>query len=131
VEGVTEQISALLGKVPIFGICLGHQLLGRAIGLPTVKLPFGHHGGNHPVKDLRTGGIEITSQNHNFAIDHTALADRAVMTHVNLNDGVCEGIEVPGQRAFGVQHHPEAGPGPHDSAYLFARFAELMDQEVS
>jgi carbamoyl-phosphate synthase small subunit len=131
VEGVTEQIAGLLGKVPVFGICLGHQLLGRAVGLPTVKLPFGHHGGNHPVKDLSTGTIEITSQNHNFAIDHEALNDRAVMSHVNLNDGVCEGIELTGQSAFGVQHHPEAGPGPHDSSYLFQRFADLMDKGIN
>ena len=114
--------------MPIFGICLGHQILGRALGAGTIKLPFGHHGGNHPVKDLTTGTIEITSQNHNYALDASTFAGRAVQTHVNLNDGVCEGIEVPGERAFAVQHHPEAGPGPHDSAYLFDRFAELIDR---
>lgn len=122
-----DAIRELIGEVPIFGICLGHQLLGRAIGAGTVKLPFGHHGGNHPVKDLTTDVIEITSQNHNFAVDPDSLGDRARMTHVNLNDGVCEGLEVIGERAFGVQHHPEAGPGPHDSTYLFDRFADLMD----
>lgn len=130
VTGVTEEISTLLGRVPIFGICLGHQLLARAIGGTTVKLPFGHHGGNHPVRDVTTGRIEITSQNHNFAVDPDSLVGHAVVTHVNLNDGVCEGLEVTGRRAFSVQHHPEAGPGPHDSAYLFDRFAELMTNGV-
>ena len=122
-----ETISGLVGTVPVFGICLGHQLLGRAVGGETVKLPFGHHGGNHPVKDLDTGRIEITSQNHNFAVSADSLSSVATMTHVNLNDGVCEGLRIDGERAFGVQHHPEANPGPHDSRYLFERFARLMD----
>ena len=103
---------ALLGNVPVFGICLGHQLLGRALGAATVKLPFGHHGGNHPVRNLATGKVEITSQNHNFAVDADSLGGRAEMTHVNLNDGVCEGLRVLDAPAFSVQHHPEAGPGP-------------------
>jgi carbamoyl-phosphate synthase small subunit len=121
-----EAVRSLVGVVPVFGICLGHQLLGRALGGATAKLPFGHHGGNHPVKNLRTGSIEITSQNHNFAVDADSLQRVATMTHVNLNDGVCEGLEVTGERVFSVQHHPEAGPGPHDSRYLFDQFATLM-----
>ena len=129
-DHLVDTVSALIGQVPVFGICLGHQILGRSLGAPTVKLPFGHHGGNHPVKDLDTGRIEITSQNHNFAVDADAFAGlgrQVRMTHVNLNDGVCEGLEVVGERCFSVQHHPEAGPGPHDSRHLFERFAQMMD----
>ena len=121
-----DAVRQLLGEVPVFGICLGHQVLARAIGAETVKLPFGHHGGNHPVQQLSTGRVEITSQNHNFAVTADSLEGRAELTHVNLNDGVCEGMRVLGVPAFGVQYHPEAGPGPHDSRYLFQDFASLM-----
>ena len=126
VPHAVEAIGGLLGNVPVFGICLGHQLLGRALGADTVKLPFGHHGGNHPVRNLATGTVEITSQNHNFAVDADGLTGRAEMSHVNLNDGVCEGLRVLDGSAFSVQHHPEAGPGPHDSAYLFEDFATML-----
>jgi carbamoyl-phosphate synthase small subunit len=120
-------IGELLGSgVPVFGICLGHQLLARALGAETVKLPFGHHGGNHPVRRLATGQVEITSQNHNFAVAADSLAGRAEVTHVNLNDGVCEGLRVLDAPAFSVQYHPEAGPGPHDARYLFEEFRLLM-----
>jgi carbamoyl-phosphate synthase small subunit len=121
-----EAINGLLGAVPVFGICLGHQLLSLAIGGATEKLPFGHHGGNHPVRRIDTGAIEITSQNHNFAVVADSLSGKAEMTHVNLNDGVCEGLRVLDAPAFSVQHHPEAGPGPHDASYLFDLFAEQM-----
>jgi carbamoyl-phosphate synthase small subunit len=121
-----DNIRQVLGAVPTFGICLGHQLLGRAIGADTVKLPFGHHGGNHPVRDVRTGRIDITSQNHNFAVAAGTLPPGVEVTHLNLNDGVCEGIAVPAERAFSVQHHPEAGPGPHEASQLFDDFVALM-----
>ncbi len=122
-------IGDLLGSgVPVFGICLGHQLLARALGAETVKLPFGHHGGNHPVRRLATGQVEITSQNHNFAVAADSLAGRAEVTHVNLNDGVCEGLRVLDAPAFSVQYHPEAGPGPHDARYLFEEFRLLMER---
>jgi carbamoyl-phosphate synthase small subunit len=127
VAGATAILGELLATgIPIFGICLGNQLLGRALGGETVKLPFGHHGANHPVKDLTTGVIEITSQNHNFAVAIDSLAGVAALTHVNLNDGVCEGLAARDANAFSVQHHPEAGPGPHDSRYLFTRFLDRM-----
>ena len=121
-----DAIRGLLGEVPVFGICLGHQLLSRAIGGETFKLPFGHHGGNHPVRHEATGRIEITSQNHNFCVDPASIAGRAEVTHLNLNDMTVEGMRVRDVPAFSVQYHPEAGPGPHDAKYLFAMFAELM-----
>jgi len=121
-----DAIRGLLGEVPVFGICLGHQLLSRAIDGETFKLPFGHHGGNHPVRHEATGRIEITSQNHNFCVDPASIAGRAEVTHLNLNDMTVEGMRVRDVPAFSVQYHPEAGPGPHDAKYLFAMFADLM-----
>ena len=118
-------IAMLLGQVPVFGICLGHQLLATALGGGTYKLPFGHHGGNHPVQRLRDGAVEITSQNHNYAVTVGSVSS-ADVTHVNLNDGVVEGLRCRDIPAFSVQYHPEAGPGPHDARYLFEEFRELM-----
>ncbi len=124
-------VAELLGRVPVFGICLGHQLLAQAIGARTYKLPFGHHGGNHPVRRLDTGQVEITSQNHNYAVDGATLPGSGPMaaeiTHVNLNDGVVEGFRCTAVPAFSVQYHPEAGPGPHDARYLFERFVAMID----
>jgi len=122
----SDAIAALVGEVPVFGICLGHQLLTRALGGTTYKLPFGHHGGNHPVRHEASGRVEITSQNHNFCVDPASLSGIVEVTHVNLNDGTNEGMDVLGRRAFSVQYHPEAGPGPHDAEYLFAEFDRLM-----
>ncbi len=130
VAHVPETLRALLGTVPVFGICMGHQMLATALGGTTYKLPFGHHGGNHPVRDLTTNKVEITSQNHNYCVDVDALANVEV-THRNLNDSTVEGFACEELSAFAVQHHPEAGPGPHDSRYLFERFAELMDRSAS
>jgi len=132
-EPVTYAVAAirhLLGRVPIFGICLGHQLCGLALGGRTFKLKFGHHGSNHPVKDLGTGKVEITAQNHGFAVDpHSLPASEVEITHVNLNDGTNEGMRHRSLPLFSVQYHPEASPGPHDARYLFARFVDLMRGE--
>jgi carbamoyl-phosphate synthase small subunit len=122
---LSREIEALLGEVPVFGICLGHQLLAAALGGETFKLPFGHHGANHPVRRVATGQVEVTSQNHGYAVAEGSIRG-AEVTHVNLNDGVIEGLQVRGVPAFSVQYHPEAGPGPHDAHYLFESFAELM-----
>jgi carbamoyl-phosphate synthase small subunit len=140
-EYLVAEVRALVGRVPIFGICLGHQLLCRAVGLETYKLRFGHRGANHPVKDLTTGRIEITSQNHGFAVvgpggEHTIEQDRPVrwdtdfgaaeLTHINLYDRTVEGLRLPAARASTVQYHPEAGPGPHDALHLFDRFIAAL-----
>jgi carbamoyl-phosphate synthase small subunit len=127
VAGAPENVAKLLGKVPVFGICLGHQILGLALGGRTYKLKFGHHGGNHPVKDLTTGKVEITAQNHGFAVDVDSLKGKGELTHLNLNDRTVEGLAVKGQKTFSVQYHPEASPGPHDARYLFRRFVEMME----
>jgi carbamoyl-phosphate synthase small subunit len=121
-----DAVRGLLGHKPIFGICLGHQILSLAVGASTYKLKFGHRGANHPVKNLRTGGIEITSQNHGFAVDPDSLPSRVEMTHVNLNDDTCAGVALNDVPAFAVQYHPEASPGPHDSDYLFEQFVAMM-----
>ncbi len=123
---VVDTVRDLIGRIPLFGICLGHQMLGLALGGRTYKLKFGHHGGNHPVKDLETGRIAITSQNHGFNVDMESLGGGVRATHVNLFDGTTEGLEDRGRGLFGVHYHPEAGPGPHDADRLFARFADLV-----
>jgi carbamoyl-phosphate synthase small subunit len=129
-DGPRDTIADLVGRVPIFGICLGHQLLATALGGTTYKLPFGHHGANHPVQRLATGMVEITSQNHNYAVAAGSVPD-AEVTHVNLNDGVIEGIRSTKAAAFSVQYHPEAAPGPHDARYLFAEFDAVMRQTTT
>ncbi|MBJ7259052.1 MAG: glutamine-hydrolyzing carbamoyl-phosphate synthase small subunit [Chthoniobacterales bacterium] len=123
---IHKNVRSLLGKIPIFGICLGHQILGAALGGKTFKLKFGHRGGNQPVKDLTTGKVSITSQNHGFAVDAESLPPDAEVTHINLNDGTVEGLRSKSMPVFSVQYHPEAAPGPHDAAYFFDQFANLI-----
>lgn len=124
-----KQIKKLINSgIPVFGICLGHQLLSWAIGGKTYKLEFGHHGGNHPVKDLKTGKVEITSQNHNYATDPDSLPSHVEVTHINLNDETIEGIRLTDRPVFSVQHHPEASPGPHDSNHIFDQFVKLIEE---
>jgi carbamoyl-phosphate synthase small subunit len=125
---VIENLQRLIGKKPIFGICLGHQLLGLALGGKTIKLPFGNHGSNLPVMDMATRKVEITAQNHGFAVDLDSLGTVACLGHENLNDRTVEGIRHSNLPIFSVQHHPEASPGPHDSHYLFGRFVEMMEK---
>jgi carbamoyl-phosphate synthase small subunit len=129
VTDVIKTVSSLLGRRPVFGICLGHQILGLALGGSTFKLKFGHRGGNQPVRDMATGKIEITSQNHGFAVDGESLPPEVEITHVNLNDNTLEGIRHRGIKAFSVQYHPENAPGPRDSEYLFDRFERMMAGE--
>ena len=121
-----DAVSDLIGKRPIFGICLGHQILSTVLGAQTQKMKFGHHGANHPVRDILTGRVEITSQNHSFAVDPDTLPDHVELTHVNLNDNTIEGIRHKTEKVFSVQYHPEAAPGPLDSSHLFSRFAEVL-----
>ena len=131
VQPVIDVVRKLKGKLPIFGICLGHQLISLALGAKTFKLKFGHRGGNHPVMNLATGKIEITSQNHSYAVDADSLAGTELqLTHINLLDRTAEGVESPQNKMFSVQYHPESAPGPQDSTYLFDKFIEMMDKEV-
>ena len=130
VLGTVETVKTLIGKHPIFGICLGHQLISLAYGAETYKLKFGHRGGNHPVRNLETNKIEITSQNHSYAVKESSLAETELTaTHINLLDGTIEGVKCDRDRVFSVQYHPESAPGPQDSAYLFDRFIKLMKEE--
>ena len=126
VKSTIDAVSDLVGKRPIFGICLGHQILSIVLGAKTHKMPFGHHGANHPVRDLVTGKVEITSQNHSFVVDPDSLPDHLELTHINLNDQTVEGFRHRTEKVFSVQYHPEAAPGPLDSSHLFRRFREIV-----
>ncbi len=129
VKPVIQLVKELRGEYPIFGICLGHQMICLACGAKTYKLKFGHRGGNHPVKNLKTGRLEITSQNHSYAVDEKTLAGTGLtVTHVNLLDGTVEGVESVEDRIFSVQYHPESAPGPQDSTYLFDQFLDMMKE---
>ena len=129
VPGAEELINTLKGRYPMFGICLGHQLIGLAYGAETYKLKFGHRGGNHPVKNLTNGRVEITSQNHSYAVNRDSLSGTGLeITHINLLDNTVEGMECAADRVFSVQYHPESAPGPQDSAYLFDKFVSLMKE---
>ena len=128
VTGADRQAAELLGKVPVLGICLGHQILSLAVGGKTYKLKFGHRGANHPVRDLLGNSIDMTSQNHGFSTEEASVRGKAVVTHRNLYDGTVEGIAVPEARMFAVQYHPEDSPGPHDSRYLFRRFLQMIER---
>ena len=129
VQCVIQLVRQLRGKYPMFGICLGHQIIALAFGAKTYKLKFGHRGGNHPVKNLKTGKVEITSQNHSYAVDIDSLAKTPLTaTHVNLLDHTVEGLECPADRVFSVQYHPESAPGPQDSDYLFGQFIAMMEE---
>ncbi|KAJ9170244.1 hypothetical protein P3X46_018366 [Hevea brasiliensis] len=121
-----ETVKEILGKAPVFGICMGHQLLGQALGGKTFKMKFGHHGGNHPVRNIMGSRVEISAQNHNYAVDPASLPEGVEVTHINLNDGSCAGLAYPQLNIMSLQYHPEASPGPHDSDTVFGEFVELM-----
>ena len=128
---VVQTSRELIGKLPIFGICLGHQMLGQALGGKTFKLKFGHHGANHPVKDLKTGKVSISVQNHGFCVDIDSLNKKEIeITHINLNDNTLEGMRHKKLPIFSVQFHPEASPGPHDASYMFKNFVDLMKKKL-